>query len=143
MRRPRPATIDAPGSTASADPRLRLARACIDAACHLSLDLDQIAAQAACSRHHVIRLFRRGLAQTPHQYLTQRRIERAKALLAAGELSVTEVCFAVGFRSVSSFRALFRRVAGTAPGASGSRRRSRRAPGVSCATSGRRRGTAS
>ena len=104
-------------STAHTDPRLRRARAFIDASYHLPLDLDRIAAEACCSRFHVIRLFRSGLDQTPHQYLTQRRIERAKALLAAGDLGVTAVCFAVGFRSVGSFSALFHRIVGTAPSA--------------------------
>lgn len=123
MQRPRSATVrrsPAPslGATpARPDPRLRRARAFIDHSYHLPLDLDQIAAQAYCSRFHVIRLFRQGLDQTPHQYLTQRRIERAKTLLTDGDLGVTEVCFAVGFRSVGSFSALFRRVVGLAPSA--------------------------
>jgi AraC-like DNA-binding protein len=123
MQRPRPARVrhapsasqgraDAPSHS---DLRLHRARAFIDESYYLPLDLDQIAAQAYCSRFHVIRLFRRGLDQTPHQYLTQRRIERARALLAGSELGVTEVCFAVGFQSVGSFSALFRRVVGLAP----------------------------
>ena len=111
--RPQPQVPD----RAPIDLRLHRARAFIDASYHLPLDLEQIAAQAYCSRFHVIRLFRRGLDQTPHQYLTQRRIERAKVLLVAGDLAVTDVCFAVGFRSVGSFSALFRRVVGTAPSA--------------------------
>lgn len=97
--------------------RLRRARALIDGAYHLPLDLDRIAAEAACSRHHLIRLFRRGLGQTPHQYLVRRRLERAQALLAGGEEGVTAVCFAVGFRSVGSFSALFRRRVGIGPAA--------------------------
>jgi AraC-like DNA-binding protein len=100
---------------APTDLRLHRARTFIERSYHLPLDLDQIAAQAYCSRFHVIRLFRRGLDQTPHQYLTRCRIERAKALLTDGDLGVTDICFAVGFRSVGSFSALFRRVVGTAP----------------------------
>jgi len=50
-----------------------------------------------------------------HQYLVQRRIERAKLLLAAGDLNITEVCYAVGFQSLGSFSALFHRCAGYAP----------------------------
>lgn len=99
------------------DPRLCRARAFIDTCYHLPLDLEQIAAQAYCSRFHVIRLFRRGLDQTPHQYLTRRRIERAKALLLEGDRTVSEVCLAVGFRSVGSFSALFSRAVGVAPSA--------------------------
>jgi AraC-like DNA-binding protein len=106
MQRPRPADL-----------RLHRARAFIDASYHLPLDLDQIAAQAHCSRFHLIRLFRRGLDQTPHQYLTQRRIARARALLADSDLGVTDICFAVGFQSLGSFSALFRRVVGAAPSA--------------------------
>jgi AraC-like DNA-binding protein len=91
------------------------ARAFIDQHADLPLDLEQIARQASFSRYHFLRLFRSTFDQTPHQYLTQRRIERAKSLLAAGELSITEVCFAVGFQSLGSFSALFHRCAGYPP----------------------------
>ena len=67
------------------------------------------------SQKSQLRLFRSTFDQTPHQYLVQRRIERAKALLAAGDLSITEVCFAVGFQSLGSFSALFHRCAGYPP----------------------------
>jgi AraC-like DNA-binding protein len=95
--------------------RLIRARAFIDQYSDLPLDLDKIASQASFSRYHFLRLFRDTFAQTPHQYLIQRRIERAKALLAADELSITEVCFAVGFQSLGSFSALFHRCAGQPP----------------------------
>ena len=95
--------------------RLIRARAFIDECCDLPLDLEQIASQASFSRYHFLRLFRSTFDQTPHQYLVQRRIERAKSLLAAGDLSITEVCFAVGFQSLGSFSALFHRCAGYAP----------------------------
>ncbi len=72
------------------------ARAFIDECYDLPLDLEQIAGQASFSRYHFLRLFRNTFDQTPHQYLVQRRIERAKALLAAGDLSITEVCFGGG-----------------------------------------------
>lgn len=93
------------------------ARAFIDAHSDLPLDLEQIARHASFSRYHFLRLFRDTFAQTPHQYLVQRRIERAKSLLAEGELSITEVCFAVGFQSLGSFSALFHRCAGAPPSA--------------------------
>jgi AraC-like DNA-binding protein len=105
--------------------RLRRARAFIDTSYHLPLDLGQIADQAFCSRYHVIRLFREAFAQTPHQYLTQRRIERAKVLLASSDLTITAICFAVGFQSVGSFSALFRRHVGFSPGAYRDRERRR------------------
>lgn len=95
--------------------RLACARAFIDACYDQPLNLGQIAGQAHFSRYHFIRLFRRVFALTPHQYLIRRRIERAKQLLAGSDLSVTEICFAVGFQSLGSFSALFRRYVGHSP----------------------------
>jgi AraC-like DNA-binding protein len=95
--------------------RLIRARAFIDEHSDLPLDLERIARQASFSRYHFLRLFRDTFDQTPHQYLIQRRVERAKALLAANELSITEVCFAVGFQSLGSFSTLFHRCAGQPP----------------------------
>jgi AraC-like DNA-binding protein len=95
--------------------RLNRARAFIDACYDLPLDLERIAGEASFSRYHFIRLFRDAFEQTPHQYLMRRRIEKAKDLLAEGELSVTEICFAVGFQSLGSFSALFRRAVGHSP----------------------------
>ena len=63
------------------------------------------------------RSFKAAFGETPHQYLTSRRLERAKALLRAGDLSVTEVCHAVGFSSLGSFSSQFRRVVGESPSA--------------------------
>jgi AraC-like DNA-binding protein len=95
--------------------RLRLARAFIDEHYDLPLDLEQIAGHASFSRYHFLRLFRAAFDQTPHQYLTERRISRAKELLEHGDMSVTEVCLAVGFDSLGSFSTLFRRHVGYAP----------------------------
>jgi transcriptional regulator GlxA family with amidase domain len=77
--------------------------------------LEQLAVRLGVSRYHLIRAFRRAWGVTPHQYRTRQRIERAKALLAASDLTVTEICFAVGFQSPGSFSALFRRAAGQPP----------------------------
>jgi AraC-like DNA-binding protein len=77
--------------------------------------LERIASAACFSRYHFIRLFKQAFDQTPHQYLMHRRIEQAKQLLIAGELNVTEVCFAVGFQSLGSFSALFHRSVGQPP----------------------------
>jgi AraC-like DNA-binding protein len=93
------------------------ARAFIDDHFADPLDIDQIARRAYFSRYHFIRLFRRMFHETPHQYLTRKRIEKAKELLALGDLSVTEICFTVGFESLGSFSALFRRTVGWAPSA--------------------------
>jgi len=95
--------------------RLRRARALIDACYDTPLDLGQISSAAGFSPYHFIRLFRQAFDQTPHQYLVRKRIERAKDLLAAGDLSVTEICFAVGFQSLGSFSALFHRSVGHPP----------------------------
>jgi len=60
-------------------------------------------------------LFREEFAVTPHQYLIDRRIEKAKELLRHRRLTVTDVCFEVGFQSVGSFSTLFRQRVGDAP----------------------------
>jgi AraC-like DNA-binding protein len=96
-------------------PRLCRARAFIDSNYNLPLKLDQISSEACFSRYHFIRLFRQAFNQTPHQYLTQKRIDRAKELLASSDLSVTAVCFEVGFESVGSFSSLFRKCVGDSP----------------------------
>lgn len=94
---------------------LERARHYIDRHCDTRLDLAQIARQAGFSEYHFLRLFRRTYQETPHQYLTRRRIERARELLTTTQLSVTDVCLAVGFESLGSFSTLFRRYAGHSP----------------------------
>jgi AraC-like DNA-binding protein len=95
--------------------RLCRARRYIDECYDLPLDLTEISKQACLSRYHFLRLFRDTFETTPHQYLIQRRIERAKELLRSRGLSVTDVCFEVGFQSLGSFSSLFRRCVGHAP----------------------------
>src|SRR5260370_22295254 len=95
--------------------RLGRARRYIDECYDLPWDLTEISKQACLSRYHFLRLFRDAFATTPHQYLIQRRIEKAKELLCSERFSVTEVCFEVGFQSLGSFSALFRRCVGDAP----------------------------
>ena len=95
--------------------RLCRARAFIDDCYYLPLDLDQIAREACLSRYHFLRLFAQTFDRTPHQYLTERRINRAKELLTAGSLTVTGVCFEVGFESLGSFSSLFHRHVGRPP----------------------------
>jgi AraC-like DNA-binding protein len=67
------------------------------------------------SESHFARSFKAAFGETPHRYLLRRRMERAKALLRAGELSVTEVCLEVGFTSLGSFSTQFRRFVGESP----------------------------
>lgn len=78
------------------------------------IDAGEIADEAHYSKFHFIRTFRSIYGQTPHQYLTYVRIERAKELLEQGT-SVTEACFAVGFDSLASFTSLFKRRVGVTP----------------------------
>src|SRR5262245_13458712 len=79
------------------------------------LDVAAIARAALMSSGHFSRLFRATYGETPYTYLMTRRIERAKALLRRGDLSVTEVCMAVGCTSLGSFSARFTELVGETP----------------------------
>jgi len=74
-----------------------------------ALDLDAIARAAGYSRFHFIRAFRDAYGQTPRDYLSARRVERARELLRNADLPVTEVCLFVGFSSLGSFSTRFRK----------------------------------
>ncbi len=82
-----------------------------------------VAREAGISPCHFIRRFETVFGRTPHQYRIEARLDRARRLLAKGELSVTEVCMEVGFSSLGSFSELFTRRVGETP--SGFRRRAR------------------
>ncbi len=73
------------------------------------LDLEAIAQTAGYSRFHFIRAFRDAYGQTPRDYLSARRVERARELLRNADLTVTEVCLLVGFSSLGSFSTRFRK----------------------------------
>ena len=94
---------------------LRRARDHIDAHFSEPVDLQQLAAVATLSKYHFHRLFTAMYGRTPATYLSERRIERAQDLLRATNLTVTEVCFAVGFNSLGSFSSRFRTVVGETP----------------------------
>ena len=96
-------------------PALRRARDLIDRDYAEPLDLDSLAREAGYSRFHFARAFRTAYGETPRAYLTMRRIERAKTLLRTANLSVTEICFLVGFSSLGSFSARFRELVGSSP----------------------------
>lgn len=81
-----------------------------------NINLDDIADEALFSKFHFIRLFKNTYGKTPHQYLTWVRIENAKLLLQSN-LSIADVCFSVGFDSLSSFTGLFKRITSTTPSA--------------------------
>ena len=78
------------------------------------IDLDNISNEAYFSKFHFIRLFKKIYGKTPHQYLTFVRIEKALQLLCIDK-PASEVCYAVGFESLSSFCHLFKRRVGTTP----------------------------
>ena len=79
------------------------------------LRLEELAAIAGISKYHFQRLFRATYGRSPATYLTERRIERAQDLLRATNLTVTEVCHAVGFSSLGSFSSRFRELVGETP----------------------------
>ena len=79
--------------------------------------VEAIARELQVSPFHFIRQFEAVFGATPHQYRIQSRIDLARHLLAAGHLSVTDVCMEVGFSSLGSFSALFARRVGESPSA--------------------------
>ncbi|MFJ5775811.1 helix-turn-helix transcriptional regulator [Streptomyces sp. NPDC093094] len=97
--------------------RLRRARDRMDREYAEPLDVTALAATALMSPGHFQRSFRETYGETPYGYLMTRRVERAKALLRRGDLSVTEVCMAVGCTSLGSFSARFTRLVGETPSA--------------------------
>jgi AraC-like DNA-binding protein len=95
--------------------RLRRARDVMDREYASPLDVAALARVALMSTAHFARQFRAAYGETPYSYLMTRRVERAKALLRLGELSVTEVCLAVGCTSLGSFSARFTELVGETP----------------------------
>jgi len=102
--------------------RLRRARDRMDRDYAEPLDVAALARVALMSPGHFSRSFRAAFGETPYSYLMTRRIERAKALLRRGDLSVTEVCFAVGCTSLGSFSTRFTELVGESPSAYRARR---------------------
>ena len=94
---------------------LRRARDQIDREYATPLDVEALARTAMMSSGHFSRSFREAYGETPYSYLMTRRIERAMALLRRGDLSVTEVCFAVGCSSLGTFSTRFTELVGVPP----------------------------
>lgn len=94
---------------------LRRARDLMDREYARPLDVAALARAALMSSAHFSRRFRAAYGETPYAYLMTRRIERAKALLRRGDLSITEVCTAVGCTSLGSFSARFTQLVGETP----------------------------
>ncbi|MFF7364772.1 helix-turn-helix domain-containing protein [Streptomyces sp. NPDC008125] len=95
--------------------RLRRARDRMDREYAEPLDVPALARTALMSAGHFSRSFKAAYGETPYNYLMTRRIERAKALLRRGDLSVTEVCFEVGCTSLGSFSSRFTELVGESP----------------------------
>ena len=81
------------------------------------LDVPALARTAVMSPAHFSRRFREAYGETPYSYLMTRRIERAKALLRRGDMTVTDVCSAVGCTSLGSFSTRFTELVGETPSA--------------------------
>lgn len=96
---------------------LRRARDLIDREYARPLDVAALARAALMSTAHFSRQFRAAYGEPPYSYLMTRRIERAMALLRHGDVSVTEVCLAVGCSSLGSFSARFTELVGETPSA--------------------------
>lgn len=94
---------------------LRRARDRIDRDYAGPIRITELAAEAGYSREHFIRAFRTAYGETPGRYCTRRRVERACDLLRSVNLSVTEICYLVGFTSLGSFSARFSEVTGMSP----------------------------
>ena len=109
---------------------LRRAKDLMDREYARELDVPALAREAHASRAHFVRSFKKAFGETPHQYLLQRRIERAKELLRSTGMSVTEVSIEVGFRSLGSFSAAFRTLVGEPPSDYAKRWRAAGAPRI-------------
>jgi AraC-like DNA-binding protein len=95
--------------------RLRRVRDRIDREYEKPLDVEALARGAHMSAGHLSREFRLAYGESPYSYLMTRRIERAMALLRRGDLSVTDVCFAVGCSSLGTFSTRFTELVGMPP----------------------------
>ncbi len=94
---------------------LRRVRDRIDREYAQPLNVEALARSVNMSGGHLSREFRRAYGESPYSYLMTRRIERAMALLRRGDLSVTEVCFAVGCSSLGTFSTRFTELVGVPP----------------------------
>ena len=104
-------------SSEDSNRRMLRARDVMDRDYAQPLDVPALARVALMSPGHFSRSFRAAFGETPYSYLMTRRIERAKALLRRGDLTVTDVCFAVGCSSLGSFSSRFTELVGETPSA--------------------------
>ena len=97
--------------------RLCAARKLLQHVGHHERSIDEVASAAAMSRYHFIRQFKAVFGETPVQYRTRARLERAKRLLSQSDQSITDICMTVGFSSLGSFSTLFSQRVGQSPSA--------------------------
>jgi AraC-like DNA-binding protein len=97
--------------------RMLRARDAMDRDYARPLDIAALARIAYVSEAHFIRTFRATFGETPHRYLQRRRVERAMAALRETDLSVTDICFTVGFGSLGTFSRTFKEIVGESPAA--------------------------
>lgn len=103
------------GDSIQLDRRIKVARAHLDERFHEPVSLAQLAAVANLSERQLSELFRRQLGMTPRQYLTEKRMQRAWALLEAGELGVQQIADKVGYSNLAAFSDRFRKHFGRSP----------------------------
>ena len=113
---------------------LRRARDLLEREYARPLNVPAMARAALMSPSLFSRRFREAYGETPYAYLQARRVERAMGLLREGDLSVTDVCIAVGFTSLGSFSSTFTRLVGEPPSAYKARDHGRLAPVPPCMT---------
>ena len=104
-------------SSEDSNRRMLRARDVMDRDYAQPLDVPALARVAYVSEAHFIRTFRATFGETPNRYLQRRRVERAMFLLRSGDLSVTEICFEVGFSSLGTFSSRFSELVGMSPSA--------------------------
>jgi AraC-like DNA-binding protein len=80
-----------------------------------SIDLDKLSDEACFSKYHFLRLFKRAYNKTPYQYLSERRIDKAKEKLKKEGSKISEICEEVGFESTTSFSLKFKEYTGETP----------------------------
>ncbi|MFY9552328.1 MAG: AraC family transcriptional regulator [Thermoanaerobaculia bacterium] len=119
--RPRPGEPSIPRSVRLFDPatlaRLCRARDYLASRYRLRTSLEDAAREAGLSPYYFNRLFTQAFDQTPHEFVTRLRIDQAKRQLLAGQDSVTDICFDVGYESLGSFSTRFSTLTGLSPAA--------------------------
>ena len=95
--------------------RIKDAKVLIDKTYMDNIDLCHVAKQVCLSKFHFLRLFKQAYGLTPRQYIINRRMEKAKAMLLDG-VSLSEVCYKLGYVSLSSFSHLFKKHTSMNPG---------------------------